>query len=72
LKLATYAALTTLTHWIEPETAVLVGVDFIGARANLRTWWPSGFDPQAHGISIERAEAAYTSIQPGQATVVDQ
>jgi uncharacterized protein YjbI with pentapeptide repeats len=38
---------------------VLDDVNFAGARANLRTWWPTGFDPEAHGILIERAEEPY-------------
>ncbi len=110
------AALTTLTHWIEPGTvppqwltadiahtdlpsanlhgctlwhvrlyganltgtnlaetdlggadlrgAVLDGADFTGARANRRTWWPAGFDPEAHGITIEQSEAAYGAWPP--------
>jgi hypothetical protein len=110
------AALTTFTHWIEPEVVppqwltadiahtdlpnanlhgstlwhvrlrdvnlagadlaeadlrgadlrgtVLDDIDFTGARANLRTWWPTGFDPQAHGISIEQTETAYTAWPP--------
>ena len=43
---------------------VLDGVDFTGARANRRTWWPIGFDPQAHGISIEQTETAYSRWPP--------
>jgi fumarate reductase subunit D len=110
------AALTTLTHWIEPgqvppqwltadiahtdllnanlhgctlwhvrmrdvnlagadltgadlrgadlRDAVLDGVDFSGARANRRTWWPNGFEPQAHGISIDTTEAGYSAWPP--------
>jgi hypothetical protein len=38
---------------------VLDDVDFAGARANRRTWWPDGFDPESHGIAIELSEAAY-------------
>jgi hypothetical protein len=105
------AALTTITHWIEPgpvppqwliadlpnanlhgctlwpvrmrdvnltgadltdadvrgadlRNTVLDDVDFTGARPNRRTWWPTGFDPQAHSISIEQTEAAYTAWPP--------
>jgi hypothetical protein len=110
------AALTTLTHWIEPGVVppqwlsadlahtdlsnanlhgctlwhvrmrdinladadlgeadlrgadlrgtVLDGVDFTGTRANLRTWWPTGFDPRAHGIAVERAGPAYDTWPP--------
>jgi membrane protein implicated in regulation of membrane protease activity len=44
--------------------AVLDGADFTGTRANRRTWWPTGFDPQAHGISIEQTETAYNAWPP--------
>jgi hypothetical protein len=43
---------------------VLDGADFAGARANLRTWWPDGFDPRTHGISIEQTETAYGAWPP--------
>jgi hypothetical protein len=43
---------------------VLDDVNFTGARANLRTWWPTGFDPEAHGIMIERAEELYGEWPP--------
>ncbi|MBM2615590.1 pentapeptide repeat-containing protein [Actinoplanes sp. LDG1-06] len=43
---------------------VLDGVDFTGTRANRRTWWPTGFDPKAHGISIEQTETAYSMWPP--------
>jgi hypothetical protein len=44
--------------------AVLDDVDFTGAYANRRTWWPTGFDPQAHGITINYAETAYDRWPP--------
>jgi hypothetical protein len=43
---------------------VLDDVDFTGARANRRTWWPTGFDPQSHGIFIELSETAYANWPP--------
>jgi hypothetical protein len=39
--------------------AVLDGVDFSGACGNRRTWWPAGFDPTAHGVTIEDDETNY-------------
>jgi hypothetical protein len=44
--------------------AVLDDVDFTGAYANRRTWWPTGFDPQALGITIDHTEAAYDKWPP--------
>lgn len=44
--------------------AVLDDVDFTGAVANRRTWWPTGFDPHAHGITIEHTETAYDRWPP--------
>ncbi|GAA3350842.1 pentapeptide repeat-containing protein [Amorphoplanes nipponensis] len=110
------AALTTLTHWIEPghvppqwltadiahtdlpnanlhgctlwhvrmrdvnltgaalsevdlrgadlRGAILDNVDFTGSYANRRTWWPAGFDPTTHGITIEQSEDAYEAWPP--------
>jgi hypothetical protein len=44
--------------------AVLDDADLTGTRANLRTWWPAGFDPAAHGIRVEQDESAYPAWPP--------
>jgi hypothetical protein len=44
--------------------AVLDNVNFSGARANRRTWWPSGFDPEGRGILIEETEVGYDAWPP--------
>jgi hypothetical protein len=44
--------------------AVLDGVNLTAARANRRTWWPLGFDPEAHGVRIEEAGPAYDAWPP--------
>jgi hypothetical protein len=44
--------------------AVLDGVDFAGAFGNRRTWWPAGFDPEAHGVTIDNDETAYADWPP--------